>query len=170
MSEEHYGQKHIFSSGVEVVILPFPSLRMEKFQRQVNEKFPLPKMPKKTIKVLNGTELVDNPTNKKYQVQFKAVNANQEQWLSEKILNGCLRDCIELDLSLYENEIAAIEEDNDEPYPENPVQRKKEFLIDYVIRATADFKNLITIATSLMNISEAEVEKELTETFPADVE
>ena len=156
MSEEHleYGQRYTFSSGIPVIVLPFPSLRFDKFIKLSKKKFPLPAPPKKKIKVLDGEETVDNPQDKKYLRKLDVAESKQNEWLSEKILRVCLRDCIELDLSDYEHIITALEEDNEEPFPENPLSRKTEFLIEYVIRSAKDFQALTKIATDLMKLEQ----------------
>lgn len=171
MSEEHsdYGQNYTFSSGISVIILPFPSLRYEKMEKQSRKKFPLPKPPRKKIKVVDGTETIDDLKNEKYLSKKKIVENNQVQWFSEKILKICLRDCIELDLTEYENIIMALEEDNEEPYSENPLKRKVEFLTEYVIRSAGDFKALIEISTKLMQVDDIEVSEQL-DSFPDNVE
>jgi len=166
---EEYGQKYTFSSGIEAVILPFPSLRFEKFVKQSKKKYPVPKPPKKTIKVVDGTEKVDDLTDEKYLDKKEAAEEKQSRWLSEKILKICLRDCIELDISGYEHVIVLLEEDNEEKYPDNPLERKVQFLTDYVIRSAVDFQALTQIATNLMRVDDEEVSDQL-DSFPDHVE
>ncbi len=171
MSEEHsdYGEKHTFSSGIPVLILPFPSLRFEKFIKQSKKKFVFPKPPKKKIRVVDGHEMVDNLKDKKYLDKKQLAETQQEKWLSEKILRVCLRDCIELDIALYEELIEILEKDNEEKYPENQYDRKVEFLIDYVIRSASDYQALTRISTQLMSVQDSEVSEQL-DSFSSDVE
>ncbi len=171
MSEEHleYGEWYTFSSGIRAIVLPFPSLRFDKFAKQGKKKFPLPKPPKKKIKVVDGTETIDDLKDEKYLEKKEIAEEQQNRWLSEKILKVCLRDCIEIDLDLYADIIEALEEDNEEPYPENPLLKKVEFLTEYVIRSATDFTSLTRIATQLMRVDETEVSETL-ETFPGDLE
>lgn len=162
MSEEHdYGQYYTFSSGIKCLVLPFPSLRFDRFLTQARKKFPLPKPPKKKIKVVDGEEEIDDIKNEKYLASKEKAEKQQERFISEKVLKVCLRDCIELDLSEYEHIISVLEDDNEEPYPENPLERKVLFLTEYVIRSAGDFQAITKIATDLMRIDESEVDDQL---------
>lgn len=167
---EDYGQKHTFSSGITCTVLPFPALRFEKLQKAALRQFPIPKAPKKKIKVADGTEMIDDVDNPDYIAKKDKVEKERDRWLSEKILNIAMRDCIELELDDYEKIIAQLESDGlEEEYPEDPGERKIEFMKDYVFRSGQDFIAIVQITQRLMTVSPEEVSTQVDDIFQGDV-
>jgi hypothetical protein len=166
---EDYGEQHTFSSGITCTILPFPALIFEKIQKLALKNFPEPKPPKKKIKVVDGEEIIDDITNEKYVAKKETCDAERNRWLSERILNIALRDCILLDLDEYEPTIAQLEKELGEEYPTDPIERKLEFVRDYVFRSGADFLSIVKVTQRLMTISSEEVSMQVDEIFPSEM-
>lgn len=166
---EDYGKQHTFSSGITCTILPFPALRFEKLQKAAIRQFPIPKPPKKKIKVADGEETIDDDQNPKYLKKKEAAENGRNRWLSERILTIAIRDCIELELDEYEDIITALEKDIGEKYPDNPAERKVEFIKDYVFRSGPDFVSIVKLTQELMNISQEEVATQVDDIFPGEV-
>lgn len=166
---EDYGQEHTFSSGITCTILPFPALRFEKLQKAAIKKFPIPKPPKKKIKVVDGEETIDDVNNPNYITKKNAAEKARDRWLSERILNIAMRDCIELDIDEYEHVITQLEKDLDEKYPTDPLERKVEFIKDYVFRSGPDFISIVKLTQELMTISPEEVSTQVDDIFQGEV-
>lgn len=161
--------QHTFSSGITCGILPFPALIFEKLQRLAIKKFPEPKAPKKKIKVVDGEETVDDVTNEKYLAKKNKAENERNRWLSERMLNIALRDCILLDLDEYEPVIKQLENDLGEPYPEDPIERRLEFVRDYVFRSASDFVSIVKLTQELMTVSQEEVSAQVDDIFPGEM-
>ena len=166
---EDYGQSYTFSSGITAIILPFPALRHEKISALALKNFPDPKPPKKKIKVVDGEEIIDDINNAAFVENKTANERKRDRWLSEKILNIALRDCIELDIEPYEQIIKLLEEDNEQSYPVDTPSRKLEFIKDYVVRSGRDFTDLVKLTTRLMTISTEEVSTQVDDIFPGEM-
>lgn len=166
---EDYGKEHTFTSGVTCKVLAFPALRFEKIQKKAMELFPLPKVPKKRIKAAGGDEVIEDVNSPDYVAKKKAVDKQREEWIGQRILNIAARDCLEIDVNDFEDEIKHLEADLDQEYPTNPLDRKVEFVKDYILRSPLDFINIVKITQKLMAISQEEISTQVDDIFRGEM-
>lgn len=138
------------SSGVEVVILPFPLGLLDR----INKEHPDPIPPKKTITVLGGTEEIDDENNPEYQ-EAKRVNDNRR---NTKLGEATVEFCVECDLSKYEGAIKRLEKFT-EPYPTDPDERRSRFLTEYALRTVNDYSLVIMSSINQSTVTDAEVQE-----------
>lgn len=152
LQQKEQGERRVMTSGVEVLVRPFPSGLWEKINQRALKDFPEPIIPKKTIEVLGGTEEVDDLNNPEYLVQKQKVTNQRNNFLGEAILDLC----VEVDLEKWEKEIKRIERYSD-PYPTDLDERRLRFLSDYAIRSAGDWQFVFASAIEQAQATEPEV-------------
>lgn len=153
------GESKTLSSGVLVTVIPFP---MGLLQR-INSDHPDPIPPKKTIKVLDGTEEVDNLKDKDYLAKIDSVNAERNRLLGEAVIELC----VEVDLAKYAKEIKTLEKYTS-PYPDDLDERRNRFLMEYAFRTKGDYEWAMGSAITQISISDEEVQERIA-TFQSDL-
>ncbi len=154
------GESKTLSSGVTVVVIPFPPGLLQR----INSDHPDPVPPKKTIKVLDGTEEVDNLKDEGYLAQKDEVTRERNSLLGEAVIELC----VEVDLKPYAKEIAKLERFTS-PYPDDTDERRMRFLQEYALRTRGDYENVITSAITQIAISDEEVQERIA-TFQSDLQ
>lgn len=152
LQQKEQGERRVMTSGVEVLVRPFPSGLWEKINQRALKDFPEPTIPKKTIEVLGGTEEVDDLNNPEYLAQKQKVTNQRNNFLGEAILDLC----VEVDMEKWEKEIKKIERYSD-PYPTDPDERRLRFLSDYAIRSAGDWQFVFASAIEQAQATEPEV-------------
>ena len=153
------GESKILSSGVTVIVIPFPPGLLQR----INSDHPDPIPPKKTIKVLDGTEEVDNLKDESYVLEKEAVTTQRNSLLGEAVIELC----VEVDLSKYAKQITKLEHFTS-PYPDDADERRMRFLQEYALRTRGDYEVVITSAITQIAISDEEVQERIA-TFQADL-
>jgi len=156
------------SSGVTVKILPFPARLYEDIQAEALKEFPEVEVPLKTIKVLDGTEEVENPTDPGYVEQKRARDRERKTWTSEKLLTYLLDFCIQVDLKKWEKVMRRLEKAL-VPFSKDSDERRVEFLTRYAIVTKSEYEMLLIKSLAQTYIDNPEVAARL-ETFQREVE
>ena len=126
------------TSGVEVQALPMPGGAWERLQARAMELFPDPEAPKKEIKTSFGeTEEVDDLEDPTYVAGKRRAESDRAEWTGKV----AFRRYIKVDLEQYEEIIKELDEDFG--LPEDPAERKLEFLNLYAIQTQADTSTLM---------------------------
>lgn len=133
------------SSGVTVHIVPFPADLMKDIDAYAFAQFPDPDPPKKTIKVVDGEELVDDLDNEEYKAEKDKAEAGRKKIVFDAFLD----ECVLVELELYERDIKRIEKYTG-PFPEDQSERKLKFLTKFAMRTVDDFK---IVGNTVMRIS-----------------
>lgn len=141
-----------FSSGVTVTMLPFPAGLWQEINIKAFRDYPYPPPPKKVIKALGGEEEVDNLEDPAYKAAVLEVDQKRNSLLLEAILDVCPQ----VDLAEWEPKIKRLEKYSD-PFPEDPEDRRIEFLTRYVIRTKGDYEKLMVSAIAQVLIDDPEV-------------
>ncbi len=158
-SNKFIGESKVLSSGVTVIVIPFPPGLLQR----INSDHPDPVPPKKTIKVLDGTEEVDNLKDEGYLAEKDEVTRERNSLLGEAVIELC----VEVDLGKYAKEIAKLERFTS-PYPNDIDERRMRFLQEYALRTRGDYENVITSAITQIAISDEEVQERIA-TFQSDL-
>lgn len=153
------GESKTLSSGVTVVVIPFPPGLLQR----INSDHPDPTPPKKTIKVLDGTEEVDNLTDPGHLAEKDRISTERNALLGEAVIELC----VEVDLTKYAKEITKLEKFTS-PYPDDPDERRMRFLQEFALRTKGDYEGVITSAITQIAISDEEV-KERIASFQTDM-
>lgn len=148
------------SSGITIKILPFPARLFEKFQERALEKFPDPVPDKKEIEAFGGPETVDNIDDPEYIMAMSEADGKRSRFISEKVLEFLLEFCVELELAEYEEIIKRLEKYTG-AYPDDPIERKIQFLSDYAIKKKSEYELLISSSLTQTFIDDPEVAKRL---------
>ena len=157
----------VFSSGVAVRYGPFPSGLYWDIMARALDEHPDPECPKKTVKVLTGTEEVDDPDDPTYQAGLAKARLARWNLLGE----AALEFCVELDggLEQYEPTIGRLAKKYvKDPPPEDLVERKVWLLAKWAIRTPEDWK-IIAKVQRFSQIEDEEV-RQRAEFFPGEVE
>lgn len=142
-------------SGVELIVRPFPAGLWPHLQARSLEKYPDPPMPKKTIKVVDGTEEVDNPKDEDYiRACNIAGNRRYVMWA-----DAALDICVEVDLERYAGEIKKLGKYAD--LPEDPDELRLAFLKLYALRSAVDRERVVMSAINQTVIGAPEVARRL---------
>ena len=88
---------------MQITVLPFPARLYDSIQTKGNEKYPEPVPPKKIIKVVDGTEEVEDLLNPQYQEQKEQSKTLRENWIAQRIGETVLDFCLLVDVSSYEH-------------------------------------------------------------------
>lgn len=150
-------KEEILSSGVKVTVLPFPARLHDSIQAKAQEKFPEPKPPKKIIKVVDGSEEVDDVNNPAYLEEKKRIQAERDQWAGQKIGENVLDLCIVIDVAPYQHIIKKLEKSLDEPAPKDSEELRDYFLTNYALRGRADYERVTSVALTLMAVGDSEI-------------
>jgi len=142
------GESKSLSGGVTVTVIPFPPGRLQR----INSDHPDPVPPKKTIKVLDGTEEVDDLKDADYLAKKDEITTQRNSLLGEAVIELC----VELDLAKYAKEITKLERFTS-PYPDDTDERRMRFLQEYALRTRGDYEVVITSAITQIAISDEEV-------------
>jgi hypothetical protein len=153
------GESKTLSSGVTVVVIPFPPGLLQR----INSDHPDPIPPKKTIKVLDGTEEVDNLKDKGYLDALDEVTRVRNSLLGEAVIELC----VEVDLGKYTKEITKLEKYTS-PYPDDLDEQRMRFLQEFALRTRGDYETVITSAITQIAISDEEVQERIA-TFQSDL-
>lgn len=160
-------QEERLSSGVMVTILPFPARLHDSIQAKALEKFPEPKSPKKIVKVLNGTEEVDDK-NPQYLEEKEQSRIARENWAASKIGEKVIDFCLQVDISAYEHIIKKLELTYEEPAPLDLDDRRVYFLTNYALRGRADYERIISVSLTLMAVGDKEITQRM-ESFRSEM-
>ncbi len=145
------------SSGVTITVLPFPARLHDSIQAKAQEKFPEPKPPKKIIKVVDGSEEVDDINDPTYLEEKKKIRVQQEQWVGQRIGENVLDLCILVDVAPYEHVIKKLEKSLDESAPTDSDELRDYFLTNYALRGRADYERVTSVALTLMAVGDKEI-------------
>lgn len=152
VQKQFVGESKTLSSGVTVVVIPFPPGLLQR----INADHPDPVPPKKTIQVVDGTEEVDNLKDESYLTQKEEVTQQRNSLLGEAVIELC----VELDLAKYAKEIKKLEKYTS-PYPDDTDERRSRFLSEYALRTRGDYEVVITSAITQIAISDEEVQERI---------
>ncbi len=153
------GESKTLSSGVTVTVIPFPPGLLQR----INSDHPDPVPPKKTIKVLDGTEEVDNLKDEAYLAEKDEVTRERNSLLGEAVIELC----VEVNLVKYAKEITKLEKYTS-PYPDDLDEARMRFLQEYALRTRGDYENVITSAITQIAISDEEVAERI-KSFRSDL-
>lgn len=152
LQQKEQGEKRVMTSGVEVLVRPFPSGLWEKINQRALKDYPEPVPPKKIIEVLDGTEEIDNLTDPDYLAEKQKATNQRNSFLGEAILDLC----VEVDMALWEKEVKKIEKYS-ESYPTDPEERRLRFLEEYAVRSAGDWQFIFASAIEQTQATEPEV-------------
>jgi hypothetical protein len=150
-------QTEVLSSGVQVTVLPFPARLYDSIQTKGNEKYPEPVPPKKIIKVVDGTEEVDDLKNPQYLEEKEQSKALRETWIAQRIGETVLDFCLLVDVSAYGHIIKKLEKTYEEPAPVDSDERRLYFLTNYALRGRADYERVSSLSITLMAVGDKEI-------------
>lgn len=151
------GEQHCLSSGVVVTVVPFPAGLWEKINTRAMREFPDPIPPKRQIKVVDGTEEIDDLENPEYVAKKAEAEAARSNLLGEAVIDLCIK----LPLADWESQISRMERYT-EPYPTDPDDRRVRFLTDYALRSKGDYEHIMVSAITQMAIGDKEIGERLT--------
>lgn len=154
------GESKTLSSGVTVIVIPFPPGLLQR----INSDHPDPVPPKKTIKVLDGTEEVDNLKDEGYILAKEEVTRERNSLLGEAVIELC----VEVDLGKYASQIKKLEKYTS-TYPDDIDERRMRFLQEFALRTRGDYEVVITSAITQIAISDQEVQERIA-TFQSDLQ
>lgn len=161
------GESHVCSSGIKIWVRPIPSTLWRRVLAKVEKDHPYPPVPKKTIKVIDGTEEVEDSTNPEYLAMKKAVDEARINDQGEAIIDYCVD--VDGGIEQYDSKIARIELRTDEAYPVDTEDRRILFLSEYVIRSAADWQFLFASAIEQTQVTDPEVSARM-DTFRDNME
>lgn len=159
-------ERHELTSGVTVIVRPFPAGLFEKVQARGLREYPDPIPPKKTITVLDGTEEVDDLDDPDYKEEVALSERKRNELLGEAVYDLCVE--IEGGLDPWEPTIKKLEKYQG-PFPEDPEDRKLEFLTSFGLSTAGDYELVMTSAVSQTLITDPEVADRL-QSFQPKVE
>jgi NADH:ubiquinone oxidoreductase subunit E len=154
--EETLESELTLSSGVTITILPFPSQLYPKLNARALAEHPDPEPPMKTVEVVDGTEEVPDEDNEEYQDALREARNARQSLLLEAILDFC----VEVDMSEWQDELNRLERYIGQ-LPDDPVERKIEFLNQFALRTKGDYELVATTATAAMMTGSPEVAERL---------
>lgn len=149
---DNNSEEIILKSGVTIRVSAFPNKLWRIMKEKSLEKFPDPEIPKKTIKTLGEDEEVDDLNNEDYILAKQEAEDLQSNFLGTAILELC----VHIDLVDYEFEIKKLEKYT-EKLPDDPIDRKVQFLTDFAFVNAADYEKVTWSALTQMMITEEEV-------------
>lgn len=150
------GEEVCLSSGVVVRVVPFPAGLWERINEKALKQFPEPIPPKKTIKVVDGTEEVDDLSNPEYLTAKSESESARSNLLGEAVIDLCIK----LSLTEWEEQIKRMEKYT-EPYPPDPEDRRVRFLTDYALRSKGDYEKIMVSAITQMAIGDKDIGERL---------
>lgn len=145
------------SSGVEVTVLPFPARLHDSIQSKAQEKFPDPKPPKKIIKVVDGSEEVDDINNPAYLEEKETVRVQRENWVGQRIGENVISTCLLVDIDPYRKVIEKLYTSLEESIPSDSDDKKEFFLTNYALRGRADYERITSVSLALMAVGDKEI-------------
>ena len=146
------GKEVILSSGVKINVTALAP----KFLTRLQEDYPDPIPPKRTITVLGGTEEVDDLENPDYLEQKREVDTKRNTILLEAIIELC----VSCDLTPHEGVIKRLEKFTS-PFPVDPDERRIRFLYEYALKTQLDYINIQATAIEEISVSEEEVRERM---------
>lgn len=152
---KNYEEKEL-SSGITVIIRPFPPGLFESINTQAFRLFPDPQPPKKTIAALGGEEVIDDTNDPGYLQAVAAMQTKRSNLLGEAVLDLC----VELDLEPYRDTIRRLEKYSGD-FPDDPNERRLKFLTDYALRTKGDYEAVMVSATTQTMIDDPEVSERI---------
>lgn len=141
------------SSGIPVKVTAFPAALWTRINLRAHEEFPDPDPPQKTIKVLNGTEEVDDLTDPDYVAKKQEAENNRGRILGEAIIDLC----VHLEVDKYKDLIKRLEKHIGDKYPKDEDDRRVMFITEYVLKNGSDYDKVTWSAISQMMITDKEV-------------
>lgn len=145
------------SSGVEVMVLPFSARLHDSIQSKAQEKFPDPKPPKKIIKVVDGSEEVDDVNNPAYLEEKQEAKTLRDNWVGQRIGENVIDTCLVVDLEPYKSVIERLAKSLEEPVPTDSEELKEFFLTNYALRGRADYERITSVSLALMAVGDKEI-------------
>jgi hypothetical protein len=153
-------------SGVKVRYGPFPSGLYFDIMARALDEHPDPEPPMKEIKVVDGTEEVEDPDDPDYQQKLKVARLARYNLLGEAALDLCVE--VVGGLEQYEPVIERIgKKYATDPAPDDPDDRKVWFLSKYGMSTRRDW-DLIRKIQSFSQVEDEEVRRRV-EFFRGDV-
>lgn len=149
--------ERIMSSGVAVIVMPFPAGLWEEINIKAFQQFPDPEPPKKKIKTIDGFEEIDDLTNPEYLESKKTANNSRQNLLGEAVLDICV---MIPDFEQHEPAIKKLEKYSSK-FPDDPDERRLEFLTRYALRTRGDYEIVMADAITQMMVSNPEVAERL---------
>lgn len=171
--EENF-EEITLSSGIRVRVTAFPVYLHRKIERKIEDEFEIPDPPLKTVKTVDGEETVEDPNNPDYLAEVEQIKRQRNNRKAE-LLGEAVCD-LSVEVVTDEDEVEQIirrVEKYTQPFPQDPNDRRVEFLTSFAIKTTDDYQALITTSINLMVRTQVttkeEVDKEI-ESFPGDLE
>jgi hypothetical protein len=152
------------SSGVTVVVSPFPTGMHNNLQAKLLDEHPDPKPPKKTIEVVDGTEEVDDLNDPNYLQELAKARRKRNDIFAEAVIEFSVRV---KDMDEWADTVQRLESYLGKR-PKNLSECQLWFLSNYGFRTKADYQRVVTSALSQALIEDKEVARRL-ETFQGDV-
>lgn len=141
------------SSGIPVKVTAFPASLWTRINLRAHDEYPDPDPPKKTIKVLNGTEEVDDINDPDYVKEKETAEHERGRILGEAIMDLC----VHLDVDKYKVLIKRLEKHIGEKYPKDIDDRRIMFITEYVLKNSKDYEDVTWSSISQMMITDKEV-------------
>lgn len=148
------------SSGVEVRVLPFSASLFDNIQRQGLSKYPDPTPPKKIIKVVDGTEEIDDFKDPNYIKEKEEVESKRNSFTGTLIGEATIDMCLQVDLKPWAKTIEKLKKYADD-VPSDSDELRVYFLTNYALRGKADYERVTTTAIALMTIGDGEIEQRM---------
>lgn len=140
------------SSGVTVIVSPFPADLWNSLQARAERDNPDPEPPKKTIKVVDGTEEIDDLSDPAYQEALGAARLARSAFIGECVLDICVQV---KDPDAWEGKVERLARYTD--MSDDPEDRRLVFLRQYALRTADDFERAIESAYLQMMVTDKEV-------------
>ncbi len=141
------------SSGIPVKVTAFPASLWTRINLRAHDEYPDPDPPKKTIKVLNGTEEIDDINDQEYLGKKDKAEHERGRILGEAIIDLC----VHLDVNEYKALIKRLEKHVGEKYPKDIDDLRVMFITEYVLKNSKDYEDVTWSAISQMMITDKEV-------------
>lgn len=155
----------LLDSGVTIYVRPFPPGLYEKIQARALIDHPDPVPPKKEIEVVDGTEIIDNPDDETYQAEVTAIERKRNEILGEAVYDLCVDI---QDAEKWEPMVKRLEKYQG-PFPEDPDERKLEFLTSFALATAGDYERVMASAIGQTLIRDPEVSNRL-QSFRGEME
>lgn len=144
------------SSGVTVVVSPFPADLWNDIQAKALEDYPDPEPPTITIETVGDTtEETEDYDDPEYVAAMEEAQNARNSFIGEAILDLC----VDVDLDAYQDKVNRLSKYTD--IPDDPDDRRITFLTKFVLRNRADYERVMVSATTQMAVSDPEVVERL---------
>lgn len=147
------------SSGVTVVVSPFPADLWNDVQAKALRDNPDPEPPVVIIETAgkegDNTEQVEDFDDPEYQLALAEAQNERNSFIGEAILDLC----VDVDMGANEDKIRRLTKYTE--LPEDQDDKRITFLMKYVLRNRADYERVMVSATTQMAVSDPEVVERL---------